>query len=188
MGVGAGNFGRHYDELRRFAKHSQYTHDIWLRAMSETGIIGFALLLAVLGALALGLVRAAQELDGLGRASRRGCHHGGGVLARTRVARLGRRVPGARRARVCIHDGGDRAAPLEPRESRPYRESVESRGADRRSPRRVGRPRRRGSRIDWAVPVKPVHCACARDLKQRPARRSTTCAARTASIRSAPIR
>lgn len=68
QGVGSGNFGRRYDPLRRFQKHSQYTHDIALRALSETGIIGLGLFLAVIGALAVGLVRARRELAGLGGA------------------------------------------------------------------------------------------------------------------------
>ncbi len=69
LGVGAGNFGRRYDSLRRFPKHSQYTHDLALRALSETGILGLGLLVAVVGALLAGLVRVGRELGGLGRAA-----------------------------------------------------------------------------------------------------------------------
>lgn len=68
LGVGAGNFGRQYDQLRRFQKHSQYTHDVGLRALSETGIVGFALLVAVIATLAFALVRTRRALGGLGGA------------------------------------------------------------------------------------------------------------------------
>jgi hypothetical protein len=67
-GVGAGNFGRGYDALRRFPKHSLYTHDLVLRVASETGVIGLALFLTLVGALLFGLARAGIELGGLGRA------------------------------------------------------------------------------------------------------------------------
>lgn len=68
QGVGAGNFGRRYDPLRRFQKHSQYAHDVALRALSETGIVGLALTVAVVLALAIGLVKTRLELRGLGGA------------------------------------------------------------------------------------------------------------------------
>jgi hypothetical protein len=67
-GVGAGNFGRRYDALRRFPTHSQYTHNLPLRVLSETGIVGFGLLIALVAALLIGLGRGALELPGLGRA------------------------------------------------------------------------------------------------------------------------
>jgi hypothetical protein len=66
-GVGAGNFGRGYDALRRFPKHSLYTHDLVLRVASETGIVGLALFLTIVVALMVGLARAGIELSGLGR-------------------------------------------------------------------------------------------------------------------------
>jgi hypothetical protein len=79
LGVGAGNFGRRYDALRRFPKHSQYTHNLTLRVLSETGIIGLVVFLVVLAALSLGLIRAAGQPDGLGRAGAgRGPTPGGG--------------------------------------------------------------------------------------------------------------
>ncbi len=68
-GVGAGNFGRRYDALRRFPTHTQYTHNLPLRVLSETGVVGFALLIALVAALLIGLGRAALELPGLGRAA-----------------------------------------------------------------------------------------------------------------------
>ena len=68
LGVGGGNYGRRYDALRRFHKHSLYAHDLLLRVASETGIIGLALFLTIIAALLVGLARAAIELGGLGRA------------------------------------------------------------------------------------------------------------------------
>ncbi len=66
LGVGAGNFGRRYDQLRRYEKHSLYPHDVALRALSETGILGFGLLVAVVVSLAFGLIRVRRRLPGLG--------------------------------------------------------------------------------------------------------------------------
>jgi hypothetical protein len=54
-GIGAGNFGREYDAHRRFEKHSRYTHDIWLRVLSEHGIVGILLFVGILGALVAGV-------------------------------------------------------------------------------------------------------------------------------------
>jgi O-antigen ligase len=45
-GVGAGNFERQYTALRNEPKYSRYAHNIWLRALSEGGIVGIVLLLA----------------------------------------------------------------------------------------------------------------------------------------------
>lgn len=67
-GVGAGNFGIRYDALRHDPKHSQYTHNLGLRALTETGILGFALLVVVVAALAVAAFRAARVHPGLGRA------------------------------------------------------------------------------------------------------------------------
>jgi hypothetical protein len=67
-GIGSGNFGRRYDALRRFSKHSQYTHDLPLRVLSETGVIGIILFLTVIVALVVGMIRVARSRDDLGRA------------------------------------------------------------------------------------------------------------------------
>ncbi len=67
-GVGSGNFGRRYDALRRFPKHSQYTHDLPLRVLSETGVVGMILFLTAVVALVVGMVRVARSRDDLGRA------------------------------------------------------------------------------------------------------------------------
>jgi O-Antigen ligase len=68
VGVGNGNFGRQYDGLRRFVKHSQYTHDLPLRVLSETGLIGIILFVTVVVALVFGMIRVARSRDDLGRA------------------------------------------------------------------------------------------------------------------------
>lgn len=67
LGVGTGNFGRRYDALRRFEKHSQYTHNLTLRALSENGIPGLALLATVVISLCVGLAKARKQLGALGR-------------------------------------------------------------------------------------------------------------------------
>ena len=68
-GVGAGNFGLHYDAARRFEKHSQYTHNLPIRVLSETGIVGLLLFLATLISLAWGMFAAIRALPGIGRAT-----------------------------------------------------------------------------------------------------------------------
>jgi hypothetical protein len=68
VGVGAGNFGRRYDALRRFPEHSLYAHNLPLRVASETGIVGLALLVTIVVSLLVGLARTGAELGGLGRA------------------------------------------------------------------------------------------------------------------------
>ena len=55
-GAGVGNFGREYDARRHFEKHSRYAHDIWLRALGETGAVGFLLLVGLVAALAVGVL------------------------------------------------------------------------------------------------------------------------------------
>jgi hypothetical protein len=56
-GIGAGGFENRYAEHKRYAKHSRYAHNLWLRALSETGAVGLALLLAALAAGLVTLVR-----------------------------------------------------------------------------------------------------------------------------------
>jgi tetratricopeptide (TPR) repeat protein len=53
VGVGAGDFELRYAAEKRYAKHSRYVHDIWLRGLAETGVVGLVLLA---GALISGLV------------------------------------------------------------------------------------------------------------------------------------
>ncbi|MGI9183707.1 MAG: O-antigen ligase family protein [Solirubrobacteraceae bacterium] len=68
VGIGAGNFGRRYDAVRRLQKHSRYAHNLVLRVLSETGSVGVALLVLIIGALGIGLVRSIRDLSGTGRA------------------------------------------------------------------------------------------------------------------------
>jgi hypothetical protein len=68
LGVGSGNFGRRYDAVRTFPKHSQYTHFLALRVLSETGAVGALLFIVVIAALLVGLFKAMRELPGVGRA------------------------------------------------------------------------------------------------------------------------
>jgi O-Antigen ligase len=56
-GIGAGGFERRYTAEKRFAKHSRYAHSIWLRALGDTGILGFLLLAGGVLALLLAVVR-----------------------------------------------------------------------------------------------------------------------------------
>lgn len=66
-GAGAGNFEREYTIHRRYAKPSRAAHSIWMRALSEGGAVGVGLLVALVGVLAAGLVRARRRLDAAGR-------------------------------------------------------------------------------------------------------------------------
>jgi hypothetical protein len=68
VGIGAGNFGRRYDALRRFVKHSQYTHNLPLRVLSETGVVGALVFAVLIVALVGGLVAATRRRHDLGRA------------------------------------------------------------------------------------------------------------------------
>ncbi|MGH2856641.1 MAG: O-antigen ligase family protein [Solirubrobacteraceae bacterium] len=69
VGIGAGNFGRHYDALRRFLKHSQYTHNLPLRVLAETGLVGELAFVVLIVALVIALIRVARGRDDLARAS-----------------------------------------------------------------------------------------------------------------------
>jgi tetratricopeptide (TPR) repeat protein len=57
-GIGAGGYEDFYTANKRYAKHSRYAHNVWLRALSETGIVGLALLVGSLVAALVALVRA----------------------------------------------------------------------------------------------------------------------------------
>jgi len=63
-GVGGGNYEYAYTPRRHHAKHSRSAHDIWLRTLSETGIVGGALLLAAIAAVLVGVLRARRRLSG----------------------------------------------------------------------------------------------------------------------------
>lgn len=66
-GLGAGNFQVRYSADREDEKPSRYAHDIWLRFLSEGGIVGIALFLATLVALVVGGLMAYRRADSLGR-------------------------------------------------------------------------------------------------------------------------
>lgn len=68
IGVGSGNFGRRYDALRHFPQHSQYVHDLPLRVLSETGLVGLLLLITLVVAVLMGLNGAIRS-GGWGRAA-----------------------------------------------------------------------------------------------------------------------
>jgi tetratricopeptide (TPR) repeat protein len=68
LGIGSGNFGQRYDALRRFVKHSQYTHNLPLRVLSETGVVGAVIFVVLVAALVAGLVAATRRRNDLGRA------------------------------------------------------------------------------------------------------------------------
>lgn len=66
-GVGAGNYERVYDATRRWRFYSRFPHDIWLRFLSDTGVVGLALFLALIAAIGSGLRGAAHRAIGLHR-------------------------------------------------------------------------------------------------------------------------
>jgi tetratricopeptide (TPR) repeat protein len=57
-GIGAGGYEDYYTARKRYSKHSRYAHDLWLRALGETGFVGLALLVGSLVAALVALVRA----------------------------------------------------------------------------------------------------------------------------------
>ncbi len=61
-GVGGGSFDPRYTADRHEPKHSRYAHSIWLRAISETGIVGLLLLVAALGAVYAGTLLGLRAL------------------------------------------------------------------------------------------------------------------------------
>src|SRR5439155_354013 len=62
-GVGAGNFERVYTLRRDYPKHSRSAHDIWMRSLSETGVVGTALLAGTVLAALAGLLSLRRRLD-----------------------------------------------------------------------------------------------------------------------------
>jgi hypothetical protein len=67
LGSGAGSFERVYIAQRRLRFYSRFAHDIWLRFLSDLGVVGLTLAVGVAAALAAGLVRAARRSAGLHR-------------------------------------------------------------------------------------------------------------------------
>ena len=69
LGIGAGNFERTYTAERAVPRFSRYVHDIWLRALGETGIVGLGLLVGFWLTALVGLVviAARRRADPLAR-------------------------------------------------------------------------------------------------------------------------
>jgi O-antigen ligase len=72
-GAGAGNFEQQYTVHRDQPKYSRYAHDVWLRALGETGIVGLALLVAFALLVVAVPLRRVRALDEWGRAVVTGC-------------------------------------------------------------------------------------------------------------------
>jgi tetratricopeptide (TPR) repeat protein len=62
-GIGAGNYQDAYTIRRHGEKQSRYAHDIWLRVLSETGVIGFVLLVGSLLAVIVAVARKRHALS-----------------------------------------------------------------------------------------------------------------------------
>ena len=72
-GIGTGGYERYYTMERRLEKPSRYAHDLWLRVLSEEGIVGFLLLAGflgiVLGAAGRGSRRSSMEAAAISAAA-----------------------------------------------------------------------------------------------------------------------
>ena len=66
-GIGAGNFQVRYSADREDAKPSRYTHDIWLRFLSEGGLVGIGLFVSTLIALVGACARVYRRSQAVGR-------------------------------------------------------------------------------------------------------------------------
>jgi hypothetical protein len=149
VGIGAGGFEIRYAANKEYPKHSRYVHDIWLRALTETGIVGFALLVA---ALAAGLV----------------------ALVRTRL----RAEPAAHpaiAAAAALSTAGGGAGAARPRDRAAAGRDAPRRTA-RGPPRRLGRARgvrgARARRDDAGLPRRAQHRARGRPARERSAGRA----------------
>jgi hypothetical protein len=67
-GAGAGNFERVYTREREERKPARYAHDIWLRFLGETGLVGLLLFAGFLGAGAVGAFGARRRAGPAGQA------------------------------------------------------------------------------------------------------------------------
>jgi O-antigen ligase len=48
VGIGLGNYDREHTARREVERHSRYVHNLWLRVLAETGVVGMLLLLGSL--------------------------------------------------------------------------------------------------------------------------------------------
>lgn len=62
-GIGAGNYQDTYTLHRHEPKQSRYAHNIWLRILSETGVVGLALFAGALGTALVTLLRRRSGLS-----------------------------------------------------------------------------------------------------------------------------
>lgn len=62
-GAGAGSFGLRYSAERREAKHSRYAHNLWLRYLSETGVVGLGLFVLFIAFAVAALVASWRRMD-----------------------------------------------------------------------------------------------------------------------------
>ncbi len=62
-GIGAGNYQDAYTIHRHDEKHSRYAHSVWLRVLSETGVIGLLLLVGGLLAAVVAVARRRRRLS-----------------------------------------------------------------------------------------------------------------------------
>ncbi len=63
IGIGAGNFQDAYAIHRHEEKHSRYAHNLWLRVLGETGIVGLLLLVSALLAAGVAVARRRRDLQ-----------------------------------------------------------------------------------------------------------------------------
>jgi O-antigen ligase len=68
-GIGADNFQQAYLAERRSLNDPRYPHSIQLRTISQTGLVGAALLIAAMGAALTAALRAIRRRSGLGSAT-----------------------------------------------------------------------------------------------------------------------
>jgi O-antigen ligase len=68
-GIGAAGYEPLYTREKAYDKHSRFVHLIWLRALTETGVIGLALLGGAVLALWVGLVRVRRRTAGAAAAA-----------------------------------------------------------------------------------------------------------------------
>ena len=67
-GAGAGSFEPVYASEKRHGRHARFPHDVWLRTLGETGLVGLGLLGGALIALVGGLLVAYRRADSAARA------------------------------------------------------------------------------------------------------------------------
>ena len=155
VGIGAGGFENRYAENKHYPKHSRYAHDVWLRALSETGVVGLALLLAALLAGLATLVRVRRRARAGGaRGDRR---RGGARRPRSSCSAAStgwRRCRHCWRRPSCLPLAVMRAAAPARRARLPW--------GDPAAPPRGRRDRRDGAARTWPCGTSSAATTCAR--------------------------